>query len=216
MYRLEGRVRRLNALGFDVAEIDVTTSSDGSSIRMQPKVVEAGHHARRLMRLTGLDAEEHQARRLLNDMDAFRTKVPASMSESVLAHKWLMEVFEPAVSRIPQHLEGKRDPAQFFHELLDYRWYQSQRENREVSITDAATGYIADVLASLPDEHMGNVAQIGQELENKYDPSLGFVDDEYEAPYDPWEDGTQDDAPAPSFGFDINALRARAAERDDT
>ncbi|HJE50822.1 MAG TPA: DUF4032 domain-containing protein, partial [Tessaracoccus flavescens] len=69
MYRLEGRVRRLNALGFDVAEIDVDASPDGRHIRMRPKVVEAGHHTRRLMRLTGLDAEEHQARRLLNDMD---------------------------------------------------------------------------------------------------------------------------------------------------
>ena len=214
MYRLEGRVRRLNALGFDVAEIDITTSSDGRTIRMQPKVVEAGHHARRLMRLTGLDAEEHQARRLLNDMDTYRTKLPQSMSESVVAHKWLMEVFEPAVTRIPEHLEGKRDPAQFFHEVLDYRWYQSQREHREVSITDAAAGYIADVLATLPDEHMSNVQPLGQELENKYDPSHGFVDDDYEAPYDPWEDAANDDEPAPAFGFDINALRARAAERD--
>lgn len=216
MYRLEGRVRRLNALGFDVAEIDVTTSQDGRTIRMQPKVVEAGHHARRLMRLTGLDAEEHQARRLLNDMDTYRTKLPASMSESVVAHKWLMEVFEPAVSRIPEHLEGKRDPAQFFHELLDYRWYQSQRESREVSITDAATGYIADVLATLPDEHMSNVQPVGQELENKYDPSMGFVDDDYEAPYDPWEDDAEDEAPASAFGFDINALRAAAAQRKDS
>lgn len=217
MYRLEGRVRRLNALGFDVAEIDVTTSADSSIIRMQPKVVEAGHHARRLMRLTGLDAEEHQARRLLNDMDAYRTKFPHTMGESVIAHKWLMEVFEPAVTRIPEHLEGKREPAQFFHEVLDYRWYQSQREHREVSITDAAAGYIADVLSSLPDEHMSNVNPVGQELQNKYDPSHGFVDDDYEAPYDPWEDSDPDGAESASpFGFDINALRARAAERDQS
>ena len=211
MYRLEGRVRRLNALGFDVAEIDVQTSSDGRTIRMQPKVVEAGHHARRLMRLTGLDAEEHQARRLLNDMDTFRAKLPGNMSESVMAHKWLTEVFEPAVSRIPSHLEGKREPAQFFHELLDYRWYQSQRENREVSIEEAAAGYISDVLATLPDEHMSNVEPVGQELVNKYDPSQGFVDDQHEKPYDPWEDGANDPAIPVTFGFDIDALRAKAA-----
>ena len=211
IYRLEGRVRRLNALGFDVAEIDVQTSPDGRTIRMQPKVVEAGHHARRLMRLTGLDAEEHQARRLLNDMDTFRAKLPGNMSESVMAHKWLTEVFEPAVSRIPSHLEGKREPAQFFHELLDYRWYQSQRENREVSIEEAAAGYISDVLATLPDEHMSNVEPVGQELVNKYDPSQGFVDDQHEKPYDPWEDGANDPAIPVTFGFDIDALRAKAA-----
>ena len=39
-------------------------------MRIQPKVVDAGHHSRRLLRLTGLDAEENQARRLLNDLDS--------------------------------------------------------------------------------------------------------------------------------------------------
>ncbi|MFV0428314.1 MAG: DUF4032 domain-containing protein [Arachnia sp.] len=213
LYRLEGRARRLNALGFDIAEIDVSTSADGQRIRIQPKVVEAGHHSRRLMRLTGLDAEEHQARRLLNDMDTFRAKLPGSPDEGVAAHKWLVEVFEPALSRIPAHLGAKRDDAQYFHELLDYRWYQSQRENREVSIEEAAEGYIADVLASLPDEHLGNVAPVGQpELANKYDPSLGYADEDDDAPYDPWEDGEPADEPPVFAGLDIAALRRRAAE----
>ncbi|MDN6812566.1 MAG: DUF4032 domain-containing protein, partial [Acidipropionibacterium jensenii] len=49
--QVESRVRRLNALGFDVAELDIETSPDGSTLRIQPKVVDAGHHQRRLMRL---------------------------------------------------------------------------------------------------------------------------------------------------------------------
>ena len=53
MHRIESRVRRLNALGFDVAELDITTDFAGSTIRIQPKVVDAGHHSRRLIRLTG-------------------------------------------------------------------------------------------------------------------------------------------------------------------
>lgn len=214
MYRLEGRVRRLNALGFDVAEIDVDASPDGSTIRMQPKVVEAGHHTRRLMRLTGLDAEEHQARRLLNDMDTFRAKWAPHMPESVAAHKWLVEVFEPAVNRIPADLRSKRDAAQFFHEVLDYRWYQSQRENREVPTEDAAAGYIHEILTTLPDEQLGNIQAINGELANKYDPSQGYVDENEEKPYDPWEDGANDPDLEVPMGFDINALRAKAAKKN--
>lgn len=215
LYRLEGRVRRLNALGFDVAELDVRTSSDGKNIRVQPKVVETGHHARRLMRLTGLDAEEHQARRLLNDMDTYRARHGGGKSESVAAHRWLMEIFEPAVSRIPENMTNKRDPAQFFHELLDYRWYQSQREDREVSMTEAADGYIADVLATLPDEQLSNVVPVtGGEMVNKFDPSQGFVEEGYEdPPHDPWEDEANDPALEVAVGFDIEALRARAREK---
>ena len=74
MHRLDSRIRRLNDLGFDVAEIDIITDWDGSQVRIQPKVVDAGHHSRRLLRLTGLDVEENQARRLLNDLDSFAAR----------------------------------------------------------------------------------------------------------------------------------------------
>ena len=47
LHRIESRVRRLNALGFDIAELDISTSADGSTVRIQPKVVDAGHHSRR-------------------------------------------------------------------------------------------------------------------------------------------------------------------------
>src|SRR5699024_1760815 len=67
-WRVDARVRRLNDLGFDVGEFDITTDLDGTTVRIQPKVVDAGHHQRRLLRLTGLDAQENQARRLLNDL----------------------------------------------------------------------------------------------------------------------------------------------------
>src|SRR5690625_2504517 len=71
-WRVADRIRRLNALGYDVGELVMTTDVDGTSVRIQPKVVDAGHHHRRLMRLTGLDVQENQARRLLNDIDTYR------------------------------------------------------------------------------------------------------------------------------------------------
>ena len=71
-WRVAARIRQLNELGFDVEEYAIKTTQNGSTIQLQPKVVDAGHHQRRLLRLTGLDAQENQARRLLNDMDSFR------------------------------------------------------------------------------------------------------------------------------------------------
>ncbi|WP_297743295.1 DUF4032 domain-containing protein [uncultured Tessaracoccus sp.] len=215
MHRLEGRVRRLNALGFDVAEIDVSTSADGRKVRMQPKVVDSGYHSRRLMRLTGLDAEEHQARRLLNDMDTYRAGLGSTSPESVVAHQWLVEMFEPAINQIPDDLRRKRDPAQFYHEMLDYRWYQSQREDRNVPTHEAVNGYIHDVLSELPDEQMGGLQTPSEhELRNKFDPSHGFVDDDDDdPPFDPWEDqANHPDLPV-SMGFDIDALRRQAAQK---
>lgn len=215
LHRIESRVRRLNALGFDVAELDIDTSVDGSTIRIQPKVVDAGHHTRRLMRLTGLDAEENQARRLLNDLDTYRVRTnQQNVDEAQVAHDWLQTNFEPVVSMIPRDLGGKRDPAQFFHEVLDYRWYQSQREHREVPLTEATAGYIRDVLTQLPDERLAQdaIIRVGENtprLANPYDPSMGFAEDgDQAAPYDPWEAEATDIDESLATRLDINALRA--------
>ena len=209
VFRIENRVRRLNALGFDVAELSIETSTDGSVIRIQPKVVDAGHHTRRLLRLTGLDVEEHQARRLLNDLDTFRARSnQGQFDEAVVAHQWLTECFQPVVTAVPPELRGKRESAQIYHEVLDYRWYASQRENREVPLIDATYGYIHDVLRALPDEAMNDTRAIGEDrqLANPFDPSQGFIDDDGPMPVDPWE---TEDLPVPAPGFlDIDALRA--------
>ncbi|MDR0847976.1 MAG: DUF4032 domain-containing protein [Propionibacteriaceae bacterium] len=216
MYRIEERVRRLNALGFDVAEMDIETTGDESTIRIQPKVVDAGHHMRRLMRLTGLDTEENQARRLLNDLDTYRFGTgQAHTDEAVVAHKWLMEVFEPVMQQVPEELRAKREPAQIFHEVLDYRWYKAQRESRSIPIVEAAKGYVHDVLQGLPDEALSSDALVpvtDKGLVNPFDPSLGYEDDEEEPPYDPWEAAAEDVLEESRY-LDIAALRARAAAK---
>ena len=131
MHRIESRVRRLNALGFDVAELDITTDFDGSTIRIQPKVVDAGHHSRRLIRLTGLDTEENQARRLLNDLDSYRARTDQqNADEAIVAHQWLTARFEPVVTSVPGDLRGKLEPAELYHEVLEHRWFLSEDAGR--------------------------------------------------------------------------------------
>ncbi|GAA1834218.1 DUF4032 domain-containing protein [Microlunatus capsulatus] len=216
MHRIEGRVRRLNALGFDVAELDITTDFAGSTIRIQPKVVDAGHHSRRLLRLTGLDTEENQARRLLNDLDAYRARTDQQgADESIVAHQWLTNRFEPVVNLVPGEMRKKLEPAELYHEVLEHRWYLGERAGREIPIDEAAQSYVDDVLQNLPDEQIALSAMESMgPLANPFDPSQGFVDDEAEKPYDPWEDDGEapggDEPPAREY-LDIAALRARAA-----
>ncbi|OYO07692.1 lipopolysaccharide kinase [Enemella evansiae] len=221
IYRIERRVRRLNALGFDVAELDITTDLDGTTIRIQPKVVDAGHHSRRLLRLTGLDTEENQARRLLNDLDTYRARTgQQNADEAVVAHQWLTRCFEPVVHAIPDDLRGKLEAAQIYHEVLEYRWYRSEEAGEEIPLTEAVDGYIGDVLEKLPDEEVSTdnltpvVTEGGRRLANPFDPSQGYEDEQDTGPIpvDPWE-VTAAEEPEPSGYLDINALRAKAAAR---
>ena len=69
---------------------------------MRPKVVDAGHHSRELQRLTGLDVEENQARRLLNDLAAFGAHHDLGNEEPVdHRHRWLTQVYEPIIAMVP-------------------------------------------------------------------------------------------------------------------
>ncbi len=208
MHRIEGRVRRLNALGFDVAELDIVTDLDGSTVRIQPKVVDAGHHSRRLLRLTGLDTEENQARRLLNDLDTFRARTDQQgADEAIVAHQWLTTNFEPVIAAVPTDLRAKRDAAEIFHEVLEYRWYSSERAGYDIGLMEAAQGYVDNVLRTLEDEAMAAAPLPERRLANPYDPSQGFAEDTDQAPYDPWEAEAEEvDVRAGSF-LDIDALR---------
>ncbi len=159
-YGLDARLRRLNDLGFDVSEM--TVSAEGGGVRIQPKVVDAGHHSRRLLRLTGLDAEENQARRLLNDLDTFRAATNSTADdEEIIAHRWLSFVFEPVVSAVPRELRGKLEPAELFHELLEHRWFLSEAAGRDVGLDAAIDSYISTVLVNKPDERAVLGARIG-------------------------------------------------------
>ncbi|MDQ4214438.1 DUF4032 domain-containing protein [Microbacterium capsulatum] len=152
-WRITERVERLNALGFDIGEMSIQTTADGTRVEIEPKVVDAGHHQRRLIRLTGLDVEENQARRLLNDLDEFRARSTKNWAdEEMYAHEWLTRVFEPVVRAIPYDLRAKLEPAEVFHQVLEHRWYMSQADGRSVPLAEVLTSYINDVLRHRRDE----------------------------------------------------------------
>ena len=152
-WKINRRVERLNELGFDIEEMTIKAGGEGSTITIKPKVVDAGHHSRRLLRLTGLDVEENQARRLLNDLDEYRSDHGGpSSDEEVMAHEWLSRAFEPVVTAIPKNMTGKLEPAEIYHQVLEHRWYISQEQGRGIPIQEAVNSYIANVLAHRRDE----------------------------------------------------------------
>jgi hypothetical protein len=154
--RLDKRLERLNALGFDVEEVELIRDGTEVRMRLQSKVVEPGHHRRRLLRLTGLDAQENQARRLLNDLTTYRARLnrlaAAPVSDAAAAGRWLSEVFEPTLARVPEELYEKRAAAEVFHELLEHRWFLSERAGRDVGMEKATAAYVEQVLRPAPDE----------------------------------------------------------------
>lgn len=153
-WRVANRIERLNSLGFDVGELSMTTDLDGTHLSIQPKVVDAGHYHRQIMRLTGLDVQEGQGRRMLNDLEAYRSLWNRKDEPlEIAAHGWLADVFEPTIAAVPAEMRRKLEPAEIFHEVLEHRWYMSEAAGYDVSMQDAVADYVANVLSNRPDEH---------------------------------------------------------------
>jgi hypothetical protein len=149
---VEAAMRQLHDLGFAVEEVSVTIDGDTQMISFQPKLVAAGYHTQRLRELMGLETEELQAKRLLASFDRYRSRESASgLPVNAMAKKWLTEVFETVISRVPDNMRGRVERAQMFHEILENRWYLSEKLGYDVGLEMAADNYCAEILPSRRD-----------------------------------------------------------------
>ena len=167
-HQIEERLRRLHDLGFDVEEMEIVTGVDGDADRMRyiPRVVEHGFHSQRLQNLTGLETTENQARRLLDDIQAYGLDLrakratraaesgrpPRPLPDNVVAVRWLDDRFEPIMEQIPISLFAKLEPAEIFHQLLEHRWFLAEESGAHVALDDVVASYVEDVLERAPDE----------------------------------------------------------------
>jgi len=154
---IEGRIRRLEDLGFDVSEVSLQPTSGGSRIRMRPVLLEEGHHARELERLTGLRVQENQARRFLADITSWQAYLSQEedrdVPRAVAAARWLDEVYAPHTV-VPEELSDRLEPAELFHELLEHRWFLSEQRGEHVSNDEALEDYVSSVLGTRPAERI--------------------------------------------------------------
>ena len=154
-WRIEQRLRKLNELGFDVAQIQINEKDGDPHVMVQTQVVDAGHHRRRLFSLTGIDVQENQARRILNDLDTYRSRAVmpnTEVDEDTVAHHYVTDVYDPVIEAIPRDLAEKLEPAEVFHEVLEHRWFLSQAAGHEVSMERATQSYFETILRYRPNE----------------------------------------------------------------
>ncbi|OZM75959.1 DUF4032 domain-containing protein [Pseudonocardia sp. MH-G8] len=153
-YRVAARVDRINELGFDVDEIELITTGAGVRLKVHTQVAETGRHRNRLYALTGLEVTENQARRLLNDLRSYRgyleQKEGRAVPETVAGHRWRAEVYDRVMARIPEDLADRLEPAEVFHEILEHRWFLSEKAGKDVGTTAAAKAYIDAILPRTP------------------------------------------------------------------
>jgi hypothetical protein len=136
-YKVAGRVRRLNELGFAVDELELEpVGRDRSRLRLKVAVANRRFHAEQLRQLTGLHVGEGQATVLLNDLRAYQARLererPGSAADEVIGDRWLAECFRPGVAKAAPALGPTADPIQAYCDLLEVRWLLSERAGHDV------------------------------------------------------------------------------------
>ncbi|HEX8821496.1 MAG TPA: DUF4032 domain-containing protein [Archangium sp.] len=146
-YRIHERIRALNELGFSVSEVDLVASGDGSQLRMRTIVTDREYHRHQLHNLTGVVAEERQAALLLNEVRELKATLTRELNRSVplsvAAYRWLDERFRPTLSVVQKELGPPADEAELYCQVLEHKWFLSERAKRDVGLKVAMKEYVA-------------------------------------------------------------------------
>ena len=145
-HAVERAMRELHDLGFAVEEVQVSLDNETHMLSFQPRLVAAGYHSAKLKSRFGLDAQELQAKRILASFDRWYARQPNKTSKDEMAKEWLDTVFFKILDLIPPELQGRVEKAQMFHEILENRWYMTEKAGFDVGLEAAAKAYINEVL----------------------------------------------------------------------
>ena len=145
-HAVERAMRQLHDLGFAVEEVQVALDNETHMLSFQPRLVAAGYHAAKIKNLFGLDTQELQAKRILASFDRWYARQSEKLGKEEMAKHWMEEVFNPILAMVPTELQGRVEKAQMFHEILENRWYMTEKHGYDVGLEVAAKAYINEVL----------------------------------------------------------------------
>ena len=145
-HAVERAMRELHDLGFAVEEVQVSLDNETQMLSFQPRFVAAGYHTAKLKSRFGLDAQELQAKRILASFDRWYARQPNQTNKDEMAKEWLDTVFFRILGLIPAELQGRVEKAQMFHEILENRWYMTEKAGFDVGLDAAAEAYVNEIL----------------------------------------------------------------------
>lgn len=145
-WRIQERIRKLNALGFSVGEIELEATGDGDRLRMRTIVTDRDYHRHQFHNLTGLVAGEKQAELMLNEVREIKATLTRtdnrSVPLSVAAFHWQREGWEPAMKVLAPLLGPASDPAELYCQVLEHKWFLSERAQKDVGMAKAMNDYV--------------------------------------------------------------------------
>jgi hypothetical protein len=159
-YHTQERIRELNELGFSVRGVEIQPTDDGDRLFLRVSVTDRNYHRDQLLSLTGLQAEEMQARKMINEINELRATLSWERGNQVpmdaAAFHWLEYIFKPVMARLVPLAEQRQrhqdeanpvlntDPAELYCQVLEHKWFLSEKVGHDVGHLTALEDYILE------------------------------------------------------------------------
>ncbi|MGW8143457.1 MAG: DUF4032 domain-containing protein [Anaerolineales bacterium] len=148
-YRIQERIQVLNSLGFSIGEVFLKPSDEGDSLQFQVVVTDRNFHRDQLLGLTGIEAEEMQARMMMNEIHERKATLSNTNNRStplsLAAYNWLEEIYLPTIASMGSRIDQYNDPAELYCQILEHKWYLSEKAKHDVGHQYAVADFLKTI-----------------------------------------------------------------------
>jgi len=148
-YRIQERIQVLNSLGFSIGEVLLEPSDTGDKLGFQVVVTDRNFHRDQLLGLTGIEAEDMQARKMMNEIHELKATLSQihnrSTPLSLAAFNWLQEIFLPTLTSMQSKIDQYSDPAELYCQILEHKWYLSEKARHDVGHQHAVEDFLRTI-----------------------------------------------------------------------
>jgi hypothetical protein len=104
------------------------------------------------MEISGLSAEDRQAQQIINEINELKANFSRSgnpnISLEAVAYHWLEHVYKPMIEQLKplihntSHLKFNADPIELYCQILEHKWFLSERAQHDVGHQAAIEDFI--------------------------------------------------------------------------
>ncbi|MEI7987410.1 MAG: DUF4032 domain-containing protein [Chloroflexota bacterium] len=146
-YRMQEHVRALNELGFSVEEVELRATENGAKLRLKAFVSDRNFHRDQLHGLTGIEAEEMQARQIINEIQELKASLSHesghNITLSVAAYYWLEKVYQTTLEQLKPVIDKNLlEPIELYCQILEHKWFLSEETKGDVGHQAAVLDYL--------------------------------------------------------------------------
>ena len=152
LYRVQERIRALNLLGFSVKDIELKNEDHGNILKLRIFVSDRNFHRNQLLEFTGLYAEDRQAQQIINEINELKANFSQAgnpnISLQAVASHWFEHVYQPVLEQLRPiinssvHPKFNADPIELYCQILEHKWYLSERARHDVGHQAAVEDFI--------------------------------------------------------------------------